>query len=64
MIEVDNEQLREAVCELGAQLSARVAALDVSEAELRRVGLELDGVMAQVHMYMRARERGGGVVCV
>ena len=62
MVEADNQQLREAVCELGAQLSARVAALDVSEAELLRVGLKLDDVMAQVHIYVRTREGGGGCV--
>ena len=68
LIEADNESLREAACELVAQLGARDTALDASEAELRQVGLALDGVLAQVwiliSMCMCVRVRACIIACV
>ena len=66
MIEADNESLREAACELVAQLGARDTALDASEAELRQVGLALDGVLAQVCILisMCVRVRACVIACV
>ena len=67
LIEADNESLREAACELVAQLGARDTALDASEAELRQVGLALDGVLAQVCILiisMCVRVRACVIACV
>ena len=50
MLEAEHERLHEAAIELVAQLGARDTALDASEAELRQVGLALNGVLAQVCM--------------
>ena len=57
MLETEHESLHEAAIELVAQLGARDTALDASQAELRQVGLALNGVLAQVCMSICMCER-------